>query len=455
MQHNNILDDHRIGRLLFRLSLPAFVGMFVMTLYNVVDTIFIGHYVGPIGIAALSIVFPVQMIAMGIGQMTGIGGASLISRLIGGKNKRGAEQALGNALTSTFVLSGIVMIVGLIWLDGILARLGASETILPHARVYMKIILIGLFFRSFAMLMSTLIRAEGNSRIPMAGMILGATLNTLLDAVLIVFFSMGIEGAAWATVIAEMASVAYLAVYYASGKNYLKITITSLAVEWPALRAIFSIGIAAFAMGIASSLSAVFVNRLCVAYGGDMAVSAFGIFQRIIMFALMPALVVGQGLQPIVGFNYGAKQYARVLKAITIAMTAATVCCTLAYVVLHFYPGPLISVFTADSTLLSLSEHGIRRMCGGVFLIGVIVTGATIFQALGKAVPSFVTSTARTVLFLIPLVYTLPNYMGIDGIWWAFPIADGLTFALTLTLILPQLKRISKEQKFLQQRSGR
>jgi putative MATE family efflux protein len=450
--HNqNILDDDRIGRLLFNLSLPAFIGMFVMTLYNVVDTIFIGHFVGPLGIAALAIVFPFQMFAMGIGHMTGMGGASLISRLIGAGDVNGAERSLGNAVSSTFVLSGVIMIAGLIWMDPCLKMLGASENILPYARDYMRIILVGMFVQTFAMLLHTLIRAEGNARIPMTGMIIGAVANTLLDAVFIVVLDMGIKGAALATVIGEGLSVLYFILYFFSGKNYLRFSIRNLMFDWPILKQIFSIGIAPFCMMVGNCMSLIFINRICQVYGGDMAVSAIGIINRIIMFAIMPGIVIGMGLQPIVGFNYGAKRFDRILRAISISMVASTVFCMVAFVLMCFFPEPVIGVFTPDAELVALAGYGSRRLFAVMFLVGFVFVGSTVFLALGKAVQSFVTSISRTVLFLIPLVFILPRFLKLDGVWWSFPLSDILTFLLTLTMLIPQLRQLRKERSHHQQ----
>ncbi|MFC2005214.1 MATE family efflux transporter, partial [Chloroflexota bacterium] len=232
----NVLDDDRVGRLLVKLSLPAFFGMFVMTLYNVVDTIFIGRYVGPLGIAGLSIVFPLQMLSMGIGAMMGMGGASLISRLIGANNVSRAERALGNAIPPIIILSAIIMIAGLVNPDFWLRLMGASETILPYARDYMTIILIGTFFHTAAMALNFLIRAEGNAIIPMSGMIMGAVLNIIFDAVFIVLLDMGIRGAALATVLAQIISVGYFLGYYLSGKSFLKIRLKNLIIELDILK---------------------------------------------------------------------------------------------------------------------------------------------------------------------------------------------------------------------------
>jgi putative MATE family efflux protein len=438
-QNQNILDDDRIGRLLIKLSLPAFFGLFVITLYNIVDTIFIGHYVGPLGIAGLSIVFPVQMLAMGIGHMTGMGGASLISRLIGANNIPRAEHALGNATTLTVVLSAIIMIAGLANVDFWLRLMGASETILPYARDYMTYILIGMFFQTFAMALGTLIRAEGNARVPMTGMILGAVLNIILDAIFIILLDMGVKGAALATIIAQLITVIYFAIYYLSGSSFLKFHSRNLIAEWSILRAILTIGIAAFAMTVANSISAIFVNRMLVAYGGDIAVSAFGIVHRMLMFALMPGIVIGSGMQPILGFNYGAKRYDRALRVVEIAIAAATACCVVVFLVLHFAPEPFVRIFTNDSELISLSSYATKRILFAMYLVGFVMVGSMVFLSIGKAVQSFVTAVSRPALFLIPLIFILPYYWQLDGIWWAFPITDALTFILTLILLIPQV----------------
>ena len=443
-RNQNVLDDDRIGRLLLKLSLPAFFGMFVMTLYNVIDTIFIGHYVGPLGIAGLSIVFPLQLLAMGIGHMMGMGGASVISRLIGASNVPRAERVLGNAVTATIVLSVIVMTAGLINTEFWLRIMGSSETILPYARDYMTIILFGMVSHTFAMALNSLIRAEGNARVAMTGMIIGAVLNIILDAIFIIPLGMGIRGAALATVIAQSISAVYLLSYYFTGKSLLKIHSRNLGIEWNLLKAILAIGIASFARTLAGSLSAIFVNRVLVAYGGDFAVSAFGIINRIVMFALMPGMVIGQGLQPVLGFNYGAKRYDRALKAIKIAIVAATVCCVAAFMVLYFAPEPFIRIFTTDNELVALGSYAAKRVFLALYLIGFMMVGSLVFQSIGKAKQSFITAISRAALFLIPLVLTLPHFLQLDGVWLSFPIADALSFLLTLALFIPQVREFKR-----------
>lgn len=444
MNNQNVLDDDRIGLLLLKLTIPAFFGMAVITLYNVVDTIFIGHYVGALGIAGLSIVFPIQMLSMGIGQMTGMGGASLISRLIGAGDTAKAERTLGNALIATLVFSAILMIAGLSNVDLFLRIMGASESILPYARDYMTIILIGMFFQTCAMTLNFLIRAGGNATVPMTGMIVGAVLNIILDAIFIIPLGMGVKGAAIATVIAQFISVMYFTGYYLFGKSFLKLHVKNFTVEWNILKAILAIGIASFAMIMATSISILFVNRMLVTYGGDLAISAFGIINRIIMFALMPGIVIGQGLQPILGFNYGAKRYDRALRSLTIAISAATVCCGAVFLVLYFLPEPFIRIFTADSELVALGAYAAKRLFFLLYLIGFIMVGSISFQALGKAAKSFIASVSRSALFLLPSVLILPRFLQVDGVWLAFPVTDALTFILVLMLLIPQIKELRR-----------
>jgi putative MATE family efflux protein len=446
-RNQNVLDDDRIGRLLLKLSLPTFFGMFVMTLYNVVDTIFIGHYVGPLGIAGLSIVFPLQMLSIGIGQMTGMGGASLISRSIGAGDVAKAERTLGNALTANIILSVVLMVVCLAMPDFWLRLMGSSETILPYAREYMTIIIIGMLFMTFSMALNNLIRAEGNARVPMIGMIIGAVANIILDAIFIIPLGMGIQGAALATVIAQMISVAFFMRYYFSGKSFLKIQLQNMAIQWHILKEILAIGIASFSRMVATSISAIFVNRMLILYGGDMAISAFGIIHRIMMFAMMPGIVIGGGLQPILGFNYGAKRYDRAIRAIIIAMGAAFACGLFVFGIVYFAPEPFVRIFTNDAELIALSSYAAKRIFLALYMISLIMVSSLVFQSIGKAVKSFITSIARPILFLIPVVLILPQFLGLDGVWLAFPISDGFTLLLTLLFLFPQIRELRRKHR--------
>ena len=422
----NTLDSDRVGRLLVKLSLPAFFGMFVMTLYNVVDTIFLEN---------------------GVGAMFGMGGASLISRLLGAKNVARAERALGNAISPIIILSLLIMVAGLINPDFWLRLMGASETILPYARDYMTIILVGMLFQTAGMSLSVLIRSEGNAIIPMTGMIIGAISNIIMDAIFIIPLGMGIKGAALATVIAQLISVSFFLVYYFSGKSFLKIHARNLLLDIGILKDILAIGVASFARTLATSLSAIIVNRLLVVYGGDLAVSAFGVVNRIMMFAMMPAMVMGQGLQPILGFNYGAKRFDRALKAVKLTVIASTIASLLVFSALFFSPEPLIRIFTTDTELITLASYAAKHIFFAMYLIGFMMVGSLIFQSIGKAGQSFLTSIARPFLFLIPLLFTLPRLYGLDGILIAFPTSDFLTFLLTVILLIPVLREMRRAGK--------
>jgi len=439
------LANEKIGTLLWKLSLPAGIGMFVMTLYNVVDTIFIGHMVGPLGIAGLSIVFPIQMLIMGSGLMVGIGGASLISRALGSRDPRKAEKTLGNAVLGIIVLGMLIPLVGLSDSRFWLSLMGASETVLPFAEEYLVIILLGAFVQLFAIGAGQLVRAEGNARVPMISMLIGGILNIILDACFIVGLSMGIRGAAIATVISHAVSSAYLIYYYLSGNSSLRIYAKNLIPNIAIVREITLIGVGEFARTSATSLVIVLVNRSLSAYGGDMAVAAFGIVHRVMMFVIMPNISVGQGLQPILGFNYGSKRTDRVLRVIKLSIIAATIFSVTAFLVLFFFPAPIMRIFTAERSLIAVGSHAAKLIFSVAYLIGFQVVASVVFQATGKALPAFLTAISRQILFFLPLIMILPRFFELDGVWISFPVADGLSFLLCLLLLIIQIREIKDD----------
>jgi putative MATE family efflux protein len=318
--------------------------------------------------------------------------------------------------------------------------MGASETILPYARDYMTIILYGMFFQTSAMAMNNLVRSEGNAIVPMIGMIIGAVSNIILDAIFIIPMGMGIQGAALATVIAQIISLSFFLRYYFSGRSFLKIRLKNLILDLGILKDIAAIGIASFSRTLATSLTAIFVNRMLVTYGGDLGVSAYGIVNRVMMFAMMPTMVFGQGLQPVLGFNFGAKRFDRALRAIKIAITVGTITSAIMFCVLYFLPQPIIGIFTTDAELLTAGSHAAKRVFLALYLLGFMMVGSLIFQSIGKAVQSFITSIARPFLFLLPFIFILPPHMGLDGIFYSFPISDACTFILTVFLIVPTIR---------------
>jgi len=440
----NMLANEGIGRLLLRLSLPAAVGMIVMALYNVVDTIFIGHAVGPLGIAGLTIVFPIQMLLMGVGMLLGIGGASLISRSLGAGDIHKAERTLGNAISLSVLLGLLFTGIGLAN-SGYWVRLfGASESIYPYAKGYLDIILLGTIFRIFAMSTNNLIRAEGNARVPMTSMIIGAGLNIVLDAIFILKLNMGVQGAALATILSIMVSSLFLSSYYKFRNSTLKIHLTNLIPYYGVIKEIISIGMASFFRSSATSLIMIVMNRSLIFYGGDMAVATAGIVGRVLMFVLMPLMSIGQGLQPILGFSYGAKNGKRAIRAIKLSVIVSTIVSLVAFIPLVTNAEPIIQIFTNDVFLITEATHAARLMSLCMFLIGFQVVGSVLFQSIGKATPAFLTAIARQILFFLPSILILPRFWELDGIWLSYPVADVLAFLFVLLLFLPEVRNLRR-----------
>lgn len=441
----NILDTDKIGSLLFKLSMPVFMGMFVQTLYNVISTIFIGQYVGPLGIAGLSIAFPLQMMGVALGNLAGIGGMSLISRSLGAGDNEKAEKALGNGIVLALVLGVVVLIALLPFLDFWLTLIGASDAVLPYARDYMTFVAIGMIFQIMVMALLNFARAEGNARVGMTAMIMGALINIALSFVFIVWMDMGIRGAGLAILLAQIASVVYIATYYISSSSYLKVRRRNYRPDFKIIKQILAIGVGAFMQLFAGSLSAMILIKMVVTYGGDYALGAFGITQRVLMFANMPAMVLAQGAQPILGFNYGARRFKHVLKSINLAIVYSLGLSMAGFLVVYFIPEPIIRIFSDDPQLVSIGAGASRRIFLALPLIGPMMVGTMIFQAIGKAKQAFIAAIARPVLFLVPAVFILSSLMGLDGVWLSFPASDLLTFLLVLALMLPVLKYFRKE----------
>jgi Na+-driven multidrug efflux pump len=309
---------------------------------------------------------------------------------------------------------------------------------------YMTFILVGMIFQTFSMASNGLITSEGNARVAMTGMIIGAGSNIALDALFIISLDMGIKGAAIATTIAHLISAIYFISYWLRGKSYLRLHLNNFIFELEIIKDIMFIGVSALARTLAGSLSAIFVNRALVEYGGDYAISTFGILNRVMMFAMMPGMVVGHGLQPILGYNFGAKRYNLALKGIKIAVTVSTSWCIIAFFLLYFVPSPFIQVFSNDSQLISMASSAAQHIFLVLYLMGVVFTGSMVFVAIGKAKEAFITSITQRALFLVPLVFILPPVLGIDGVWLSFPISDGLSFVLTLALLVPVWRRFRR-----------
>ncbi len=443
-RNTSVLDTDRIGRLLFKLAMPAFLGMFVQTLYNVINTIFVGRVVGTEGIAGLSIAFPLQMTAMGLGMMVGVGGLSVISRSIGAGDINRAERALGNCFTVSVVLSLVVMVAILPFVNFWLRLIGASDAVLPYARPYLIVIIGGSVFNTLAMALLNLVRAEGNARVAMTAMILGAVLSIILSAVFIVWLKMGVTGAGLATVISQITAMIYLLSYYFTGSSYLKVRFSNFKPDFQILKAMFAVGSASFVQTITASISAMILINGVVRYGGDIALSAFGIVQRVMMFANMPAMVIGQGLQPILGFNYGARRYRLGLRGIYLAYLSSTILSVIGFILVFSYPGPIVSIFRNDPELIEMGTYAARLVFLALPLMGLVMVSQMIFQALGRAVQALFAAIARPLLFLIPAVLLMSHFWELDGVFLSLPASDVLTFILVILLLIPIIREFRK-----------
>jgi putative MATE family efflux protein len=450
-QRKTELDTDRIGWLLIKMALPAFAGMFVQSMNNVINTIFVGQYVGTDAIGGLGIVFPLQMFAMGIGMMVGIGGLSVISRSLGAGDTAKAERALGNCFTAGLALSVLVMIIlipfGKFWLS----LIGAEADVLSYAYTYLVIIIAGTIFSTFAIVLLTLTRSEGNTRIGMIAMITGALSCILFTAVFVATLKWGVAGAALATVLSQIVSMFILFSYYQRGKSYLKIHIKNLRPDFKILSSMLAIGVSSFVQTVSSSISGMILIHFIGFYGGSIALSAFTILQRVMMFITMPAMVIGQGLQPILGFNYGAGRFRLGLKGIYMAYISSTILSLVGFAIVYAFPAPLVRIFRDDPALVEMGTYLMRLMFLAVPLMGLVMVSQMIFQAIGKAGQSFAAAFSRPILFLIPLCLIFSHFWKLEGTILAFPAADVLTFIFVGILVIPVLiefkKAVAKEDK--------
>ena len=449
--HSLALANEPVKTLLWKLTVPALAGMFVMSLYSVVDMIFVGRGVGALAIAGVSVIFPLQMFTMAVGMMIGMGTSSLISRSMGAGDMKRAERALGNAILLILILGGTLTIVGLAKSTFFIYLFGATDDVFPYAKEYMDVILFSVLLHEFSMSSNGIIRAEGNARVAMISMFIGALLNIALDPIFIFVLGMGVRGAAIATVISQAVTTLYLLRYFLSGKSSLRIRVKNFLLEWAVVKQIVSIGFASFVRTAATSFIAVIINRMLASYGGGISIAVFGVIRRVMMFAAMPNMGIAQGLQPILGFSYGARRYDRGIEVIHKSAIIATVFSVAAFLILFFFPGPIVRIFSTDTALVYQGTHAMKLAFLAFWLVGFHIVGSTIFQAIGKVIPTFILATSRQILFLIPLLLILPRFFQLDGIWLSIPIADALSFAITLVMVIPQMREFKRQQALIEE----
>ena len=449
------LGTERVGKLLLRFSIPAITGMLVNALYNVVDRIFVGQGVNEIALGGLSLVLPLMTIGMAFAMLFGIGAANMISMRLGQGRRQEAENALDHCFFLLIGISVVMMVVGLIFLDPILSLLGAQDgsEALHYARDYMRIILYGLTFFLVSFGMSHCARAQGFPAITMIGMIMGAVLNTILDPLFIFVFKWGVQGAAWATVISQFASAVFLLVFITSKKAVVKLNLRVFRPDPAVIRQIMAFGSAQFLLQFLMSAVQLLNNMsvgwygaaaLGVANGGDVALSGMNINGSILMLILMPIFGINQGAQPILGYNYGARQYARVLRAYLGAVGAATLICVFGFAVVQLFPVHLVRIFAPDGSpaIMYFAPRAMKIMMIFIPLAGFQIVSTNLFVVTGRPKISIFLSMLRQCIALIPCILIFGKVWGLWGVVAATPVADGFSFFITGALIIFELKKL-------------
>lgn len=443
MDHTKQLGEDSIVKLLVKFSIPAIIGMLVNSLYNIVDRIFIGNGVGSLGIAGAAIGFPIMLILMAFSMLIGIGANSLVAIRLGEQKKEEAEHIMGNALVLLIVLSLVISVSGLVFLNPLLRLFGASEEVLPYAKEYLSIILWGAVFQSVGMGMNNFIRSEGNPRMAMLTMLIGAILNIILDYVFIFIFRWGIAGAAYATILSQAVSAAWVLYHFLGGRSVLKLHAKNYRLNMGIVMKIVAIGTAPFLMQLAASVLNAIMNKSLNIYGGDIAISGMSAVSSIAMVFLMPVFGINQGAQPIIGYNYGARKYDRVKKTLKLAILSATVLVIIGFIITRLFPEQLIALFNReDAELIEFGAYALKIFLTFMPIIGFQIVSANYFQAVGKPMQAGLLSLSRQVLLLIPAMLILPRFYGLDGVLYAGPLADLVSSVVTALFLFYELRHL-------------
>ena len=440
------LGSERIGKLLKMYAVPGIIAQTAASLYNMVDSIYIGHIkdVGSYAISGLAVTFPLMNLSAALGTLVGVGAMTLISVLLGQKNYDTAKKVLSNVLTLNTVISILFTALTLGFLNPILYFFGASENTLPFARSYMTIILLGNVITHLYFGFNGIIRAAGNPKLAMGLTLFTVASNAILDPIFIFVLDMGIQGAALATILCQAMALSYSMRYLSRKDNFLHFPRPLFQLDWRIAKQSLAIGLGPFLMNAAACLVALFINQQLRKYGGDLAIGSYGIVNRITMLFVMICMGFNQGLQPIAGYNYGARQYSRVKEVFILTAKWEVLATTVCFLVSEFLPTQAVSLFTNDSELIGMAARGLKTMNVGFAFVGFGMVSGNLFQCLGMVKKSIFLSLTRQLFFLLPFIYTLPLRYGDKGVWMSFPISDILNIIVSAILIINLFRKFGK-----------
>lgn len=435
------LGTEDIRKLLMSYAVPAIVAMTAASLYNMMDSIFIGHGVGPLAIAGLAVTFPFINLAAAFGSLVGVGASTLVSVKMGQKDLKSAEAVLGNVLLLNTLIGCVFMAVCLIFLDPILYFFGASADTLPYARDYMKVILYGNLITHIYMGLNEVMRASGYPQRAMIATLFAVAINGVLNALFIFVLDMGIRGAALGTICAQFLALLGVLAHFSSRKSYIRFQKGIFKIRGHIMLGMLAIGLSPFLMNICSCLVVMLVNTGLKNHGGDMYIGAYGIINRVVFLFIMIVMGFNQGMQPIAGYNFGARQTDRVLRVLKYTIFCGTAVTTVGFLTCQIFPRTIIRLFTTDEGLIDLAEHGMRLILLMLPVIGFQMVSTSFFQSIGMAGKAIFLSLTRQLIFLVPCLFILPAYWGADGVWGSFPVADGLSTITTGLMLGWQLKK--------------
>ena len=429
------LGTEKIGKLLKQYALPAIIAQTASSIYNMVDSIFIGQGVGPLAISGLAVTFPLMNLSTAFGTLVGAGAATMLSVLLGQKNYKAANKVLGNVVSLNIIIGLIFMAVALIFIDPILYFFGASENTLPYAKEYISIILVGNVVTHLYFGLNAAMRSSGNPKKAMGLTIFTVLFNAILDPIFIFGLDMGIAGAAWATVIAQTVAMFVVLHHFNDKTRPFHFEKGIFRLDMRVAKDSLSIGMGPFLMNAAACLVTLFINQQLREYSGDLGIGAYGICNRFVFMFAMICMGLNQGMQPIAGYNYGARQYSRVKEVFWKTAKLAMVMTTLCFIFGMFFPKAAVGIFTHDKELVDLSAKALRIMTLVFPIVGFQMIATNFFQSLGMVRKSVILSLSRQILFLLPLLYALPHWFNADGVWMSFPISDALATLLTIFML--------------------